>query len=69
MSNWNKQDNARIKGNCARSLGKHMPGMNSSAMRFEMYQRYMKENHVRLVPKIKNPTSGGFGITKTSKGK
>ena len=69
MSNWTKQDNTRIKGNCARSLGKYMPVMNSSIAQFEMYQRRMKENHIRLVPKIKNPTSGGFGITKTNKGK
>lgn len=69
MTNWTKQNNTRISNNCFRSLGKHMPGMNSSAMRVEMYNRYMKENHVRMVPKIKNPTTGGFGITKTSKGK
>lgn len=69
MTNWTKQDNTRIRANHARSLGKHMPGMNSIAMRIEMYQRYMKENHIRLVPKIKNPTSGGFGVTRTSKGK
>ena len=38
-------------------------------LNFEMYSRYMKEIHIRTVPKIKNPTSGGFGITKTHKEK
>jgi hypothetical protein len=69
MANWTKQDNTKIGGNCARNLGKHMPGMKATVARFEMHQRYMKENHIRLVPKIKNPTSGGFGITKTNKRK
>ena len=55
MSNWTKQDNTKIGKNVEKNLGKCMPGMKSTIMRYETYQRFMKENHVRVVPKIKNP--------------
>ena len=66
---WNRQDSVKIHGRTNKGLGKCMPGMSSRLMNFEMYNRYMKEIHIRTVPKIKNPTSGGFGITKTHKEK
>ena len=66
---WNRQDSTKIHGRIDKRMGKYMPGMSSRLMNFEMYSRYMKEIHIRTVPKIKNPTSGGFGITKTHKEK